>query len=351
MIFTLLAFIVVAGVIILVHEVGHFIAARLTGMRVERFSIGFPPRMVSKTIGKTEFVLSWIPLGGYVKIAGMVDESLDKNPVTGAPDEFMSKNPFQKVLVLCAGVVMNYLVAGLLMTGLTMAIGVGQVGEPVIGGVSDTTMPAAAAGLQKGDRILQVGDSLVKDWNGLVALISTASDTVHLTLARADSVWSAAIPTVLHTENDKTRRVIGIVAEVSFREASLGESLEQGVWFCYATTAGIVDFFRQLIMGEASIRDLSGPVGVARLSGESARQGLGTFLFFLAFVSVSIGFLNILPFPALDGGHILYVLIEVVIRRPISTKVKLAIQQVGLALLILLVLVVSYHDILRLFGR
>ncbi|MFH1011287.1 MAG: RIP metalloprotease RseP [bacterium] len=348
MILALLAFIVVAGVIILVHEVGHFLATRLTGMRVERFSIGFPPRLVSKKIGQTEFVLSWIPLGGYVKIAGMVDESLDKDAITGAPDEFMSKNPLQKTFVLSAGVLMNYLIALLIMAGLTLAVGIAEVGEPVIGQVTKD-MPAEAAGLQGGDRILQVGDKRVAEWRDLVGLISTASDTVHLTVTRRDSVWQAAVPTTVRKEGDTTRRVIGIVAEVSFRKASLIESFGQGIYFCYGTTAGILDFFRQLVLGQASIRDLAGPVGVAKLSGESARQGLGTFLFFLAFVSISIGFLNILPFPVLDGGHIVYVLIEAILRRPISTKVKLAIQQIGFVLLLLLVLVVSYHDIMRLF--
>ncbi len=350
MILTLLAFIVVAGVIVLVHETGHFIAARLTGMRVDRFSIGFPPRLASKKIGKTEFVLSWIPLGGYVKIAGMVDESLEKDAVTGAPDEFMSKNPLQKVFVLSAGVMMNYLAAFLILAALTLAIGIPEVGQPIIGEVSKD-MPAAAAGLQKGDRILQIEDRAVKNWDDVVAVISTATDTVHLRIARADSSWLAAIPTVRRQEGDTTRRVIGIVAEVTFRKASLVEGATQGARFCYATTAGILEFFQRLVSGGASIQDLAGPVGVAKLSGESARQGLGTFLFFLAFVSVSIGFLNILPLPVLDGGHIVYVVIEAIIRRPISTKAKLAIQQIGMALLVLLVLVVSYHDIMRLLGR
>jgi regulator of sigma E protease len=350
MILTLLAFIVVAGVIILVHETGHFVAARLTGMRVERFSIGFPPRIASKKIGKTEFVLCWIPLGGYVKIAGMVDESMDKNAVTGAPDEFMSKNPPQKILVLCAGVMMNYVAAFLIIAGLTLAVGIPELGQPLIGEVSKD-MPAAAAGLQAGDRILQVEGQRVKSWNDVVAAISTATDTVHLEMSRKDSTWLAAIPTVLHQEGDTTRRVIGIVAKVTFRRASLVDGATQGARFCYATTSGILDFFKRLVTGSASIQDLAGPVGVAKLSGESAREGLGTFLFFLAFVSISIGFLNILPFPVLDGGYVVYVVIEAIIRRPISTKAKLVIQQIGMALLVLLVLVVSYHDIMRLLGR
>ena len=350
MIFALLAFIVVAGVIILVHETGHFIAARLSGMRVDRFSIGFPPRLASKKIGKTEFVLSWIPLGGYVKIAGMVDESLDGEGITGAPDEFMSKNPLQKIFVLSAGVMMNYLVAWVIIMALTLAVGIAEVGEPIIGEVTEG-LPAEAAGLQKGDRILAIGDSAVTNWNDIIGIISPAADTVYINAQRNDSTWMVAVPTVERTDNGNTRRVIGIAAHVSFRKASIGESLGSGVRFCYAMTLNILVFLRQLVLGEASVSDLAGPVGVAKLSGESARQGIGTFLFFLAFVSVSIGFLNILPFPVLDGGHIVYVLIEAIIRRPISTKVKLVIQQIGLALLVLLVLVVSYHDVLRIFAH
>ena len=350
MIFTLLAFIVVLGVIILVHETGHFIAARLTGMRVERFSIGFPPRIASKTIGNTEFVLAWIPLGGYVKIAGMIDESMDKKSITGAPDEFMSKNPLQKIFVLSAGVLMNYITAALIITGLTLTMGIAHVGEPIIGEVTPD-YPAEAAGLLPGDRIVSVGDSSVSDWMDVVGFISHGADTVHLTLAREDSQWSMAIPTIEIDDNGGTRRVIGIVTAVTFEKASIGEGLGQGIRFCTATTGSILGFFKQLASGQASVQDLAGPVGVARLSGESARQGLGTFLFFLAFVSVSIGFLNILPFPVLDGGHIVYVLIEAVIRRPISTKVKLVIQQTGFVLLLLLILVVTYHDILRFLGR
>ena len=350
MIFTLFAFIVVLGVIILVHETGHFIAARLTGMRVERFSIGFPPRIASKTIGNTEFVLAWIPLGGYVKIAGMIDESMDKTSITGAPDEFMSKNPLQKIFVLSAGVLMNYIMAAVIITGLTLTMGIAHVGEPIIGEVTPD-YPAEAAGLLPGDRIVSVGDSMVSDWKDIVRFISSGADTIHLTLAREDSQWSMAIPTMEIEDKGGKRHVIGIVSAVSFEKASIAEGFRQGIQFCVVTTEGILTFFKQLAFGEASVRDLAGPVGVAKLSGESARQGLGTFLFFLAFVSVSIGFLNILPFPVLDGGHIVYVLIEAVIRRPISAKIKLIIQQTGFILLILLILIVTYHDILRLLGQ
>ncbi|MBU0508922.1 site-2 protease family protein, partial [bacterium] len=147
------------------------------------------------------------------------------------------------------------------------------------------------------------------------------------------------------------RRVMGIVPQIERRPARPLEIVERGWDFCWSTTTGIVGFLYGLATGQSSLSELAGPLGVAKLSGDSARQGSGAFLFFIAYVSVSIGFLQILPFPALDGGHIIYVLIEAIIRRPIPTKIKLWIQQVGMALLILLILFVSYHDVLRIFSK
>jgi regulator of sigma E protease len=351
MLLTILAFAVVAGVIITIHEFGHFLAARLTGMRVKRFSIGFPPRLYSRKIGETEFSISWIPLGGYVQIAGMVDESLDGEEVTGAKDEFMSKNAWQKAFVLSAGVIMNYLTAFFLIAGLTAVIGIGEVKESRIGEVLPDN-PAAAAGVLAQDEIVSVNGVSTPLWEDLVKAISHAGDTVLLILNRPSSgeQIQILIPTKsVDDVNGGQRRVIGIAPHVTIRSASLGETIEQAWTFCYRTTTDIVGFLSQLAHGNGSISQLSGPLGVAKLSGESARQGPGAFLFFIAFVSVSIAFLNILPFPALDGGHIVYVIIEAIIRRPIPTKAKLIIQQVGMATLLLLVLIVSYHDIMRMF--
>jgi len=147
-----------------------------------------------------------------------------------------------------------------------------------------------------------------------------------------------------------SRRVIGIAPEVITRPASVVDAAGQGWGFCATTTTGIVQFIVGLATGKSSVSQLAGPLGVAKLSGESAREGSAAFLFFIAYVSVSIAFLNILPIPALDGGHVLYVIIETITRRPIPTHVKLWIQQVGMALLLLLVLFASYHDIIRIFS-
>ena len=353
MLVTILAFLVVVGVIVTLHELGHFLAARLTGMRVNKFSIGFPPRIYSRKIGQTEFSISWIPLGGYVQIAGMVDESMDdENKPTGAPDEFMSKSPLQKVFVLSSGVLMNYLTAFLVMVGLTFAVGIGEVSGTKIGEVMPD-MPAQKYGVVVGDEIVAVSGIETPTWEKVVETISTAGDTVALTLRKAESgeIVDLRIPTQATAEGSESRRVIGITPEIEMRSAGFLEAIERGGMFCYGTTAGIIGFLGDLFGGRGNISQLAGPLGVAQLSGESARQGVGAFLFFIAYVSVSIGFLNILPLPVLDGGHIVYVLIESVIRRPIPSRVKLWIQQVGVGLLILLVVFVSYHDIVRIFSK
>jgi regulator of sigma E protease len=344
---TLAAFIVTVGIIVTIHEFGHFLAAKLNGMRVKRFSIGFPPKLWSRKVGETEFALSWIPLGGYVQIAGMIDESLEEGGITGAPDEFMSKNVLQKIIVLSAGVMMNYILAFLIIAGLTAAVGVGEIAGTTIGEVL-SDMPAMAAGVHAGDEIVSVNGQPTSSWQNVVTAISGGGDTIALSLRRQSQIIDVNISTQPFSKESK-RRGIGVAPKIVRRSAAVGDVVGESWSFCAGTTAGIVGFLKGLATGESHLSDLSGPLGVAQLSGESARQGSGAFLFFIAYVSVSIGFLNILPFPVLDGGHIVYVLIEAMMRRPIPTRVKLWIQQVGMGLLILLVVFVSYHDIMRIF--
>ncbi|MBI5059085.1 site-2 protease family protein [candidate division KSB1 bacterium] len=350
MLLTVVSFLVVIGVIVTLHEFGHFLAARLSGMRVTKFSIGFPPKIWSRNFGQTEFQVCWIPLGGFVHIAGMVDESLD-DTVTGAPDEFMSKNPLQKIFTLSAGVMMNYLTAFVLIAILTVSVGVPDPQGTAVGEVM-AGMPALKAGVVKDDVIETVEGRAVGSWEDVVQAITAARDTVNIGIRRASGEHvEFAIPTQIIPGSDPPRHVVGIAPKVVFRPASPGEAISQGGLFCWRTSVGIVRFVGDLFGGASSVKDLAGPLGVAKLSGESAREGGDAFLFFIAYVSVSIGFLNILPFPVLDGGHIVYVIIESIIRRPIPSKLKLYIQQAGMAMLLMLVLFVSYQDLLRIFAN
>lgn len=356
MILTLLAFIIVLGVIIFVHELGHFIAAKLVGIRVETFSLGFPPKMVSKKIGETEYVLAWIPLGGYVKMSGMVDESLSDEPLTGAPWEFMSKKYLQKLFVITAGVAMNFILGILVYFILTWRIGVAEVEQPVVGYVVDG-YPAAEVGIQVGDRIVAVDGDSIRVWQDLTdAIHPRVGDTLTVTWLRGDEVFTAHVIPVgyEYTQGDSTVSFgrIGINPLPEFKKVGLINSLGNGFKLTEFIIVQSLKVVRMLITGEAKLNEVAGPVGIAQLSGESIRSGFVDFLSLIAQVSISIGLLNILPFPVLDGGHLVFISLEAVIRRPISSKVKLNIQKLGMALILAFVLLVTYHDIMRIiFGE
>ncbi len=360
MILTLAAFIVVLGVIIFVHELGHFIAAKLVGIRVETFSLGFPPKMASKKVGDTEYVLAWIPLGGYVKMAGMIDESLDDKPLTGAPWEFMSKSFLQKFFVISAGVIMNFLLGIIVFSFLTWHVGMpeefdSEISEPMVGFVRPD-FPAAAAGMEIGDRIVAIDDVSIHTWQDLTeAIHPRAGDTLTVFWQRDGENYSAEIvPTSQEfSQGDSTISLglIGINPVTEFERVGIFKSMGNGIRFTGFIIIKSLEIIKMLIFGQAELNELAGPIGIAQISGQTIRSGFIEYLSLIAQVSVSIGLLNILPFPVLDGGHLIFISFEAIIRRPISSKVKVNIQKVGLALILALFLLISYNDILRLiFG-
>jgi len=350
---SILSFIVVLGIIVFFHELGHFLAAKLTGVRVEQFSLGFPPKLISRKWGETEYMISWVPLGGFVKMAGMVDESLDDKPLTGAKWEFMSKNFGQKVFILSAGVLMNFVLAFLLYTLITFFSGIGQIGAARIGGV-EAGAPADSLGLKIGDLIVAVDGDTIAGWENMADVIhSRPGQEIAVSWLREEQLLSGKITTkaeeALVDGERKLVGLIGVAPQLERRPAGVIEAVVNGAQSTAYVTAISVISIKMLLTGEAGIKDLVGPVGIAKFSGESARSGAAVFFGFIALISINIGFLNILPLPVLDGGHIVYTMIEAVIRRQISTKVKLIIQQVGMGLLLILILIISYNDIMRFF--
>jgi regulator of sigma E protease len=352
---TLLSFVVVIGVIILVHEWGHFIAARLCGVRVETFSIGFGPALWRRRRGGTEYRVAWVPLGGYVKMAGMIDESLDgEDRITGAPDEFMSKRTPQKALVVSAGVLMNGVLAAVLYTAIALFWGVGEASrEPVLGSLRPD-MPAARAGLLAGDRVLEVDGRAVATWEELAGAVHAAPGrAIALRALRGDGATAETLAVSLVPEaavqaGQGRVGLIGIEPGYSIRRvgplAAAGAGLQRTAGECRTAWLTVA----ALVKGEAGLKDLGGPILIAQMSGESARGGLAVFLSFMAFISVNIGFLNLLPVPVLDGGHLVYIAIEALIRRPLPNKLKLWIQQAGMVLLLLVMVLVMRNDVLRL---
>jgi regulator of sigma E protease len=308
--------------------------------------------MISKKVGETEYVLSWIPLGGYVKMAGMIDESLDDKPLTGASWEFMSKSYLQKIFVISAGVLMNFLLGILVYFFLTWQIGIAELsGEPLAGFVHEN-YPAAEVGIQIDDRIMSVDGVAIETWQDLTeAIHPRAGDTINVSWEREGEVFSAEVVPIegVYASGDSSIHYgrIGINPKVVFLKVGLADSFVNGLRLTGFIIRESLRIVKKLIAGQAKMNELAGPIGIAQITGQTIRSGFVDYISLIAQISVSIGLLNILPFPVLDGGHLIFISVEAVIRRQISTKVKLNIQKAGLALILAFFLLVSYHDILR----
>lgn len=355
MLTTILAIIVVIGGVVLAHELGHFIFARLTGMRVEAFSIGFPPKLIQKKIGETEYRLSLIPLGGYVKVTGVIDESMD---IEGAKSEepwsYGSKRAWQKALFISGGVIFNLLLALIIFSTMTFLSGIYEPSTATVVANVIPGMPADSVGIKSGDVITAVDGQVVSTWEEMTTLIHAhPHDSVWLSWRSGEAIKEARLLPVPNKIFKKSRLVevgmIGISPVVTHRKAGVLESIGQGFESTIYWLKITVISLKMLITGEESLRNIGGPIFIARLAGESARSGAGAIFGLMAIISVNLALINILPVPAFDGGHLLIIAIEAVIRRPLSTKAKIRIQQVGMVIIVMLTILVLFNDLVRLF--
>lgn len=355
---TIIGIIVVLGGVIFFHELGHFLFAKLAGMRVEVFSIGFPPKIFKKKIGETEYCLSAIPIGGYVKVSGVIDESLDVEGAANTKDDpksFASKNTLQKSLYITGGVIFNIALAILIFTGLTFHNGVTEPDPSTKLGEIVPEFPAATAGLQKGDIILAVNNTEIASWAEMTkAIHKFPNDTILVKWQRGEEIIEKRIPTVMNKIMQDGKFVdvgmIGISPEYSKRGAGFFEGFKIGFQQTFYWLKITFVSLKSVVTGAESVKNLGGPIMIAQLAGESAKSGLATLLGFMAIISVNLGFVNILPIPALDGGHLVVTLIEGVLRRELSDNTKIRIQQVGLALILMLTVLVVFNDVSRWFA-
>jgi regulator of sigma E protease len=435
----IIAGVIVLGVLIFIHELGHFFAAKVFGVRVERFSIGFPPRLFGKKIGETDYCVSAIPLGGYVKLSGMIDESLDTNTLTGAPHEFMSKPLYQKVIIITAGVLMNFLLAVVIFGGIAWIRGetilptttlayvkegsiadnmgfhqydkILQVnGEPVQnwkdiehsflenfgkdtrylverGGekipidvdwgnlkLKDTQQlgispripaevgelvpgyPAYDAGLKEGDRIIAINDSAISSWEEMTRMIRARPDIpIVLTVLRNSETLKINITPKIDADRDAEGNEIvvgkiGIGGPVTYIKYSFFPAMLKGFKDSIFWAKMNVTGFVRVITGKDSARDtLAGPFEIVKLAGDTARQSFLGLIPIIAILSVVLAMINILPIPALDGGHLIIILVEGIRNKPLSVKTKTVIQQIGMVFLLFLMIFIFYNDIARRF--
>jgi len=455
---TIISFVVLLLVLIFVHELGHFIAAKLLGVKVERFSLGFPPKAWSKQIGETEYQLAWLPLGGYVKMYGEDPSSEEEVPPELKSRSFSHKPAWAKIIIVLAGPVFNLIFAAFLFWGLIWFNGIQHL-TPVVGPVApgspaaeagvrmddvivavngraasyfdalDTALeegqgaplqltvkrdgrdlnftlkptrhdgkdlfgdplttydvgishrmkpviakaaagkPADRAGLKSGDLILSIDGQPTKDWEDVLSAIQGPAGQ------RASLTPQTVRPLLFEINRDGQRLTMEMTPELvtglsgggditytpMVGMESRAEVLTEPIGFFRAAGLGVLEAgnmikltlvsVQKLITGQVSAKTLGGPILIAEVTGDRARAGLVALLNLAAFISINLGILNLLPIPVLDGGQLVFFLIEAVRRQPVSLRIREAAQWVGVAFLGLLMVVVFYNDIARLVTR
>ena len=348
MIITILSFIFVIGILVFFHELGHFLAAKSVGVRVEKFYLGFNFFGLGwkKEYKGTEYGIGLFPLGGYVKLAGVIDESMDTE-YTGAPDEFRSKNTLEKIWIMSAGVIMNFLLAILIFSHLTYHNGINEADPRVIVGKIHPEYPADKLGLKENDQILSINGIQVQDWTAMTNEIhSRPEENIQVSWIRNGIIMTDSTTTIYDVFRE--RGMIGIAPITKHRKAGLIESLSNGYNQTYHILNLTYKTMLALFKGNVSIKEMAGPIMIAKIAGDTASAGLNALLGLMAFISINLGFINILPIPGLDGGHVLIALIEGMIRRDLPLKLKLGIQQAGLLILLILFITIMVNDIQRL---
>jgi len=349
-----LSFIVVLGILIFVHEFGHFIVARQLGVGVTKFSFGFGPKLVGIQRGETEYLISAIPLGGYVKLVGENDG--DEVSPEEREKAFYQKPVWVKMAVVAAGPIGNLLFAFLVFWVVFLG-GIPTL-SPKIGDVMPDT-PAARAGLKAGDLVVRVGEKKIATWEELADGIKTsgAGKELPLTVRRGgEEIRVTVRPEVREGRTIFGEKVdgpkIGVVAstEVFHRRigpvAAIGRAAEETGKIIRLTVLTVM----KLVMRVIPANTLGGPILIAKIAGDQAREGISSFVYFLGLLSVNLGILNLLPIPILDGGHLLFFSIEALRRKPLTPQMRMMAQQVGLAVILMLTALVFYNDIARLIA-
>jgi regulator of sigma E protease len=352
---TMAAFIVALAVLVFVHELGHFLTAKRVGVKVLRFSIGFGPVIWRRQRGETEYAISAIPLGGYVKMLGE-DADGDGEVSEGERHRaFSAQGPLRRAAIIVAGPATNFvfafvvyvLVFGLVGTPLPSK-------EPRIGGVSAST-PADRAGLRAGDLVREIDGKAIDSWETLSKTVrGSDGKQLHLVLDRQGARVELDVTPEQHDvptlDGEATERAFLIGVEPSREWEKVGpiQGIALAAEQTVGTAAAVFSGLAQMVTGHVSVRELGGPIAIAQAAGRQAKNGLWSYLMMLALLSINLGVLNLMPVPALDGGHLALISVEGILGRPLKPRALELAQQVGVLLLVSLMVFVFYNDIHRL---
>lgn len=367
-IYYVVPFLVLLGILVFVHEFGHFIVARLTGVQVAEFSIGFGKTLWSRTDKKgTEWKLSLVPLGGYCKFLGDDDasSSCSSEAKNDIKDEelgkaFFAQGPLKKLAIVIAGPAANYLFAILLFAGLFYSYGKISL-PPVVGEVMPESA-AEAAGIMSGDRITRINGSKIDSFADITRQIAlhVDSEDVSIEILRNDEPIALSFPLkpiILESDSGvvEEKAVLGIKSvtsvEVDKVDLSIGQAIAAAGEEAWKLTTSTLQGIGQIVTGKRSSKDVGGIIRIAEMSGDVSKSGIVEFIIFTAILSINLGMINLFPIPVLDGGHVVIYTIELITRREVNDKIKDSLFKLGFAFIIFLMVFATWNDIVHLFDR
>jgi len=344
-------FILVLGVLIFVHELGHFLLARLFGVGVETFSLGYGSRLFGFKIGRTDYRVSLFPLGGYCKMVGEEPgEEIDPDDI---PISFTHQHVLKRIPIIAAGPAFNVGLAVILLFGLLLTAGLIDY-KPVVESVTPGR-PAEAAGVEPGDEVVSIDGKNITSWSEMTQIIEGAGlQAITFTIRRGEDLLEKRISPELVSDTNLfgepvQRHMIGIGrgGEVFTRKLSAWDaflkSFDQTYFICEMTVLTVV----KLIQGTVSVKTIGGPIMIAEMAGQTAKTGLANLVALVALISINLAILNLLPIPVLDGGHLVFFFIELIIQRPVNLRIREISHQVGMFILLLIMIYVFYNDIVR----
>lgn len=356
----LFSFVFVLSTVVVVHEWGHFIVARLCGIKVTHFSLGFGRVLWKRTDKKgTQWQVCLWPLGGYVKMLGDEDAASAKTDVAKVPESerkymFLSQPLYKRAAVIFAGPAMNYVFAILLFTGILFFVGRGVI-PPVIGDFSEDS-PSQAAGMQVGDRIVDINGHPISEWTDIQRVIRILEFEKNITVQveRDGENLSFTLQPIYYPGTDNLPKM-GIKSNPELtiieKEIGLTEAFTQSVKSVGMITKDTLIYLGQILLGKRDADSMRGPLGIAEMSGDAFKGGLEVIILFIANISVAVGFMNLLPIPLLDGGHLFFYAIEAITRRPLSERIQNTLLWVGMSILIGLLMYTMFLDVPRIFER
>lgn len=319
-------------ILVLVHEGGHFIAAKSVGVKVNEFSVGMGPVLLKKMKGETQYSVRLFPIGGFCAMEGEDDESEDER-------SFGKRPLWAKAIIIVAGSFMNLVLAIVVLAGIVLYIGVPTT---TIDGFSDVS-PAKEAGILSGDKIISIQQQAIKDWNDITEAISDQKgEKVEIVVDRDGKDISFTMNLV--EEEGTGRKIVGILPEVSRNPFT---ALEKGAESTWIMTVKMVEVIGQLVTGEVSTKELTGPIGITVAVSDSVKYGFIYVANLAALISLNLAIVNMLPFPALDGGRLVFLIIRKVTGRTITDEIEAKVHFVGIMLLFALMIYVTWQDIGR----